>query len=159
MKLTIIPSDGAVYENGVCYSDLTWDGTPIDVHALQWYDDHGWIEFNDGKPNEGIAVLPDWAINAEAAWTEANTPKPPPEPTPPTADQNKATALDLLASTDYTEIPSVSDPSSTPHLLNKADFVAYRDQVRIFAVYPVAGNIDWPVKPAEQWSDPFENLP
>lgn len=156
MRLTIIPDDGAVYENGVSYLGLTWEGTPLDVHALQWYDDYGWLEFKDGKPNEGITELPQWALNAQAAWTVANTPKP---PEPPTADENKATALGLLSATDYTEIPSVSDPSSTPHLLNKADFVAYRDQVRIFAVYPVAGNIDWPVKPTERWSDPFENLP
>lgn len=159
MKLTIIPSDGAVYENGVSYSDLTWSGTPADVHALQYDSDllYGWIEYVDGvKPNEDIFELPQWALNAEAAWTEANTPKP---PEPPTAEENKATALGLLSATDYTEIPSVSDPSSTPHLLNKAEFVSYRDQVRVFAVYPVAGNINWPVKPIEVWSDPFENLP
>ena len=158
MKLSIIPSDGTVCENGVCYNNLSWAGTPIDVHALQWQDDSGWIEYNDGQPNESITVLPAWVVNAELAWNEANNP-PPPVPVPPTAEQNKQTALGLLSATDFTEIPSVSDPSSTPHLLNKADFVAYRDQVRIFAVYPVAGDITWPVKPAEQWSDPFENLP
>lgn len=156
MKISIIPSDGTVCENGLCYNNLNWDGTPVNVHALQWQDDSGWIEYNDGQPNESITVLPAWVVNAELAWTEANTPKP---PEPPTAEQNKQTALGLLAATDFTEIPSVSDPSSTPHLLNKADFVAYRDQVRIFAVYPVAGDITWPVKPTEQWSDPFENLP
>lgn len=159
MKLSIIPSDGTVCEDGKCYTNLTWLDTPIDVHALQFDTamNSGWIEYNDGKPNESITVLPSWVVNAELAWTEAN--KPPSPPGPPTAEQNKQTALGLLSATDFTEIPSVSDPSSTPHLLNKADFVAYRDQVRIFAVYPVAGDITWPVKPAEQWSDPFENLP
>jgi hypothetical protein len=78
MRLTIIPSDSAVYENGVCYSGLTWEGTPTNVHALQWDDVSGWIEFNDGSLNEPIDVLPEWAINAEAAWTAANNP--PPEP-------------------------------------------------------------------------------
>jgi hypothetical protein len=86
MKLTIIPSDGAVYENNVCYSGLTWEGTPADVHALQWLDDAGWIEYNDGAVNEDITVLPQWADNAMAAWTVANTPVPPPPPTPPTAE-------------------------------------------------------------------------
>ena len=80
MRLTIIPSDGAVYENGVCYSDLTWEGTPEDIHALQWDDVSGWIEFNDGSLNEPIHVLPEWAINAEAAWTAANN-SPPESPT------------------------------------------------------------------------------
>lgn len=155
MKLSIIPSDKTVCENGECYDNLSWEGTPVDVHALQWNHSAGWIEYTN-KPNEDITSLPQWALNAEAAWTEAN--KPPAPPNPPTAEQNKQTALGLLSATDFTEIPSVSDPSSTPHLLNKADFVAYRDQVRIFAVYPVAGDITWPVKPTEQWSDPFAGI-
>ena len=159
MKLSIIPDDGTVCEDGKCYNNLSWFGTPANVHALQFdtASNSGWIEYTDG-PNQDITELPEWANLAEAAWDDANNPKPP-EPVPPTAEQNKQTALGLLSATDFTEIPSVSDPSSTPHLLNKADFVAYRDQVRIFAVYPVAGDITWPVKPAEQWSDPFENLP
>lgn len=164
MKLTIIPSDGAVYENGLCYSGLTWSGTPSNVHALQWKTDSGWIEFNDGSPNETITVLPAWATNAQEAWTEANTPKPPipPDPPePPTAEQNKQIAIGLLAATDFVELPSVSDPdpSHSPYLMNKADFMVYRNDVRIYAVYPVAGHVDWPIKPVEQWSDPFANLP
>jgi hypothetical protein len=149
MRLTIIPSDGAVYENGVCYSGLSWEGTPANVHALQWFGSNGWLEFNDGSPNEDIAVLPLWVANAELAWDAANTPVP---PEPPTPEQNKATAMSLLSATDWTELPSVSDPTSNPHLLNKADFVAYRDQLRAIAVNPPAGDITWPTKPTEQWS-------
>ena len=93
MKLTIIPSDGAVYENEVSYLNLIWEGTPANVHALQWQDVAGWIEYTDG-PNEDITELPQWADNAMAAWTVANTPAP---PTPPTAEQNKATASQKLS--------------------------------------------------------------
>ncbi len=71
MKLTIIPSDGAVYEDGVCYLNLIWEGTPPNVHALQWKDIAGHIEYDD-KANEDIIVLPEWANNAMAAWTVAN---------------------------------------------------------------------------------------
>jgi hypothetical protein len=47
MRITIIPSDGAVYEDGLCYAPLVWDGTPPNVHALQYFDNNtGWIEFN-----------------------------------------------------------------------------------------------------------------
>ena len=149
MKLTIIPSDGAVYENDLCYSGLTWEGTPADVHALQWLDVAGWIEYNNGQPNEDITVLPDWANNAMAAWTVANTPVP---PTPPTADDNKSNAVNLLQATDWTQIPSVSDPSlSNPYLANKLAFDQYRNEVRQVAVYPVAGDIVWPVAPQESW--------
>jgi hypothetical protein len=82
MRLTIIPSDGAVYEDGLCYSGLTWEGTPADVHALQWFDTQGWIEYEGPKVNEDITVLPQWALNAMAAWDVANQPQPEPEPIP-----------------------------------------------------------------------------
>jgi hypothetical protein len=151
MKLTIIPSDGAVYENGVCYSGLTWDGTPPDVHALQYDTDliYGWIEFNDGKPNEDIFALPQWALNAEAAWTEAN--KPPAPPGPPTAEENKQTAIGFLAATDWVNQPDVRNTAVVPHLVNGNEFDAYRIAVRQYAVTPIAGEIAWPTKPDEVW--------
>jgi hypothetical protein len=149
MKITIIPIDGAVYENGICYLNLTWEGTPVNVHALQWQDVAGWIEYTDG-PNEDITELPQWADNAMAAWTVANTPVP---PSPPTAKQNKSTAVSKLSATDWTTIPDVADPAkSNPYLSNAQDFVTYRNAVRQYAVYPVAGNINWPVVPQEVWT-------
>lgn len=77
---------------------------------------------------------------------------------PNTKEQNQVIALKLLSETDFVEIPSVVSAESNPRLLNKADFVDYRNQVRIFAVYPVDGDVIWPVKPTEQWSDPFEGV-
>ena len=153
MKLTIIPSDGAVYENDICYSGLTWAGTPEDVHALQYDTDliRGWIEYKDGKPNEDIFNLPEWALNAEAAWTEANTPKPPEPPVPPTAEQNAAKAKQLLIDTDWVELPSVSDPVNDPYLSNVAAFEEYRLWLRRVAVSPIAGDLPWPIKPVEDW--------
>jgi hypothetical protein len=74
-------------------------------------------------------------------------------PTPATpADANKATAVSLLQETDWTQIPSVSDPAlSNPYLANKLAFDQYRDAVRQYAVYPVEGNITWPTPPVENW--------
>jgi len=158
MNLTIIPSDGAVYENGVCYSNLTWEGTPANVHALQWNSDwpfvidediyYGWIEFSNGAPNENISVLPLWAGNAELAWTEANTPKP---PEPPTLEENKSTAISLLAATDWVNQPDVRNTAVVPHLVNGNGFDTYRIAVRQYAVTPIAGYINWPAKPEEVW--------
>jgi hypothetical protein len=78
MKLTIIPSDNAVYKNGICYVGLDLSATPINIHALQFNDvsNIGWIEFKDNddgsKPyNEPITFLPDWAITACTKWDEA----------------------------------------------------------------------------------------
>jgi hypothetical protein len=69
-----------------------------------------------------------------------------------TAEENKETAVSLLQATDWTQIPSVSDPSlSNPYLSNKLAFDQYRNDVRQYAVYPVEGNIDWPTIPVENW--------
>ena len=150
MKLTIIPSDGAVYEDGLAYSNLVWEGTPPNVHALQWQDVAGWIEYID-QPNENITVLPEWADNAMAAWTVANTPVPPPPPVPPTAEQNKNTASQLLADTDWTTIPDIANPVNEPYLANQDEFVAYRNDIRKIAVYPTAGYLVWAIPPTEVW--------
>jgi hypothetical protein len=76
MKLTIIRADGAVYKDGVSYSGLDLAAVPADVHALQWKDTKGWIEFVDSddgtKPqNEAITSLPAWATTAMTKWDEA----------------------------------------------------------------------------------------
>lgn len=100
MKLTIIPSDGAIYKDGISYSELDLSDAPSNVHALQWSGDAGFIEFKTEsefrKPaNENIDQLPEWAIAAIGKWDEAkaaeeaaiaaaqaaNTPQPADEPT------------------------------------------------------------------------------
>lgn len=69
MKITIIPSDKAVYKDGISYSNLTLSNIPTDVHALQWNNDAGWIEYkNHVKPNETISSLPQWANDALNVW-------------------------------------------------------------------------------------------
>jgi hypothetical protein len=78
MKLTIIRADGAVYKDGVSYSNLDLTAVPSDVHALQFNDasNAGWIEFvqddfGDKAPNEKITSLPEWATTAITKWDEA----------------------------------------------------------------------------------------
>lgn len=78
MKITIIPADGAVYKDGACVSNLDLSFAPQDVHALQWLDTKGWVEFkvneNFNKPeNKNITSLPEWAEQSLLKWEEANT--------------------------------------------------------------------------------------
>ena len=73
-------------------------------------------------------------------------------PPAPTAEENKQTATQLLQATDWTTIADVGNPQlSNPYLANQAEFIAYRNAVRQYAVYPQAGNIDWPTIPVENW--------
>jgi hypothetical protein len=151
MLLTIIPVDGNVKKDEVGYIDLdlSFCGIPSNVRALQWQETAGWLEFWD-QQNENITALPSWVDCCLAAWTVANTPIP---PSPPTAEGNKQIAISLLQQTDWTQIPSVSDPAlSNPYLANKNAFDIYRNSVRQYALNPVAGDITWPTIPQEVWT-------
>ena len=151
MLLTIIPIDGSVIKDEVGYTglDLSSCGIPSNVRALQWQETKGWLEFWD-QQNEDITSLPSWVDCCLAVWTVANTPVP---PSPPTAEDNKQTAIGILQQTDWTQIPSVSDPAlSNPYLANKNAFDLYRNSVRQYALNSVAGDITWPVAPTEVWT-------
>lgn len=151
MQLTIIPIDGNVTKDGVGYInlDLSSCAIPSNIRVLQWQEKSGWLEFWD-QDNQDITELPSWVNCCLTKWTEANTPVP---PSPPTAEQNKQTAVSTLKKTDWTTIPDVSDPTkSNPYLANVNDFVTYRNAVRQYAINPVAGDITWPTLPQEVWN-------
>jgi hypothetical protein len=158
MKLTIMTETSSVGKDGLFFDNLnlTQCGVPPDVWALQWQDSTGHIEFNSASvQNQDITSLPTWANNCLAVWQVAYDVSiaPPPPPLPPTAEQNKATAAQKLSATDWTTISDVSDPAkSNPYLANVQDFITYRNAVRQYAVYPVAGNINWPAVPQEVWT-------
>ena len=154
MKLTIIPEDKSVSKDSKVYSgiEISSCAIPSDIHALQWDGVAGWIEYTSPLiQNEPITVLPEWANCCVAKWEQADNP-PTPEPVPPTAKQNKDTAMLLLAATDWTTSPDVTDPTkSNPYLSNQEEFIAYRNAIRQHAVYPVAGYLDWVLIPQENW--------
>jgi len=71
----------------------------------------------------------------------------------PTAEQNKATAIQLLANTDWAMTSDIADPAfSNPYLTNQAEFAAYRNTVRQVAINPVPGVLTWPTVPSAAWS-------
>ena len=150
MLLTIIPVDGNVKKDGVEYIglDLSSCAIPSNVRALQWQETSGWLEFWD-QQNENITTLPSWTDCCLVKWDEAGNPP----PHVPTANDNQLAANWYLKSTDWTQLPSVSDPAlSNPYLANKNAFDIYRNAVRQYALNPVAGNITWPTKPEEVWT-------
>lgn len=69
-RLTIIPVDGAVYMDQGVYVDLDLAdcSIPTNIHALQWLNGSGWIEFTNTDPNEEINTLPQWALNCVGKW-------------------------------------------------------------------------------------------
>lgn len=87
MRLTIIPVDGFVNVGGISKFqplDLSTCNIPSNIHALQWFDTRGWIEFSDDsdpftpKPeNQDIYSLPDWANACVDIWNNWMPPAPP----------------------------------------------------------------------------------
>jgi hypothetical protein len=149
MRLTVVPSDKMVYVNEVGSGPLEWSGTPVDIHALQWFDTEGWIEYVGDVSNQTITELPGWAMNAYQAWAVKNAPKP---PSPTSAEHNKLEAIQFLAATDWSALPDIVDPlKSNPYLANVDEFNTYRNAVRQIAINPVEGDITWPVKPIADW--------
>jgi hypothetical protein len=153
MRLTITPVNGSVGKDGKFYLklDLSSCGIPADVHALQWQNNSGWIEYvSELVQNKPITELPAWANACLNKWTEANTPLP---QTPATVEQNKNIAVYKLKETDWSISPDVGDSTkSNPYLSNVSDFIAYRNAVRQYAINPVGGDINWPALPQATWT-------
>ena len=77
MRLTIIPSDKKIGVDSVFFSglDLSVCNIPANIHALQWYETEGEVEFTNNsdrtKPqNELISELPVWANACVTKWNE-----------------------------------------------------------------------------------------
>lgn len=79
MRMIIIPADGFVSIDNVGYSGLVFDIDPT-IHAVQWYDVEGWIEYKeqyiDGHwvkpPNETIYNIDQFSSPIDA-WTVRNS--------------------------------------------------------------------------------------
>jgi hypothetical protein len=68
------------------------------------------------------------------------------------AEQNKATASQLLSSTDWTATVDINNPQySNPYLGNQPEFLSYRSLVRQIAVSPPTIPATFPTKPDEVW--------
>jgi hypothetical protein len=149
-RITIIPSDSFCSVDGVGYRNIDMSSINPTIHAVQWYTDHGWVEYKpletgEKQDNQWIDSIDAFQLVLEA-WQEADyAEKNPPPPPPPTAEQNKSTASMLLAETDYTQLVDVI-------VLNKAEFDIYRAQLREIVINPQAGVLEWPVKPSAVWS-------
>lgn len=79
-RITIINEDKAMYIDGEAYSNLDVSSMPSELHALQWFDTFGHIEFfthPDGttQANEAITELPSWVNPIKIEWDKAKAAK------------------------------------------------------------------------------------
>jgi hypothetical protein len=59
MRVTIIANDAAVYVDGLALWPIDLTGLSSDIHAVQWYDTHGEVEY---RPDANGQRLPNAAI-------------------------------------------------------------------------------------------------
>lgn len=117
-----------------------------------------WEEFAEEMPFGACSYDPEeygrqLYAQAKAGNFGAVKPYVPPVPVPPTAEQNKQTAISKLQATDWAATVDINNPQySNPYLANQDAFLAYRSQVREYAVNPVAGFINWPTEPIAVWA-------
>jgi hypothetical protein len=115
----------------------TWDVYPVTPTTQPTYD---YITQNCVEVNP---------VYTDGVWTQqwSVTPATPEEIAQRDADakqSNKSQAEYLLQQTDWSQMPDVD-------LVNKADFTAYRAEVRAIALNPPVTVSEWPVKPDEIW--------
>ena len=138
MKLTIIPDGkiigigGTFYEN--IQQDLSW--IPSNVHAVQWSDSSGEIEYNDGTPNQIISEL---GIYSQAQ-TDYNNETQRVAATRDYWEELRTKRNQLLAETDYLAL--VDNTLST-------DMRTYRQALRdLPANTSDPANPVWPTEPS-----------
>jgi hypothetical protein len=99
----------------------------------------------------------DCSDDVQTGWLYDNgqflLPPPPPSEAPDISQYTKEAAIRKLGYTDWVEIPSVGDVNNTPHLVNKNEFIAYRNELRKIALNPTSLVGPMPEKPVEQWSN------
>lgn len=151
MQQIIIGAEAkSVYVNGNSIINLPIQ-IPANVLVLNWYANTVGSIFYVNGTEEKITSLPAWAQQCVDIYNMSLPPEPP-APTPEEVNKNAASAE--LYATDWTSIPDIIDPAKcTPTLLNQADFLIYRNQLRVIAVNPPAMVVSLPIKPIPQWSE------
>lgn len=71
-RVTIIVADKAVYTDTYVITDLDFSecGIPENVHALQFLNGEGEIEYTSNIDNTPINELPDWALKCLDKYAE-----------------------------------------------------------------------------------------
>ncbi len=126
MRMTIVVPDSTVYIDG--YS-LKIDLTSHDVagmHAVQWHNNHGWIEWADGSRNTEITDINRFISIVEQYELEKARIDNPPPPTLDDAKTFKVAELKLAAETEaYSYIAEYPEFETKTWPSQEAEALAY----------------------------------
>ena len=156
MRLTIVKDDNLVMiDQRPIRFDLSPYDLPENFHALQWYDDHGEEEFNDGTLNQTIDNLDAYAPIIEEydrLRVIEDNPPPPTEAEKYTSLVNQRNSClsqtDWLTirQTDQTLSPDIDPASLTDDEFNQ--FLVWRQELReLPEMYETSDAWQWPDAP------------
>jgi hypothetical protein len=99
MRVTIVPDDGIVLVDSK-WLKIDCSSVASDIHAVQWYDDHGEIEYktiNGARaPNMSISDISPFKTVIDLWNVENAKPPPPPPPPPPPLPVTSITRRQLI---------------------------------------------------------------
>jgi len=113
-------------ENGVIVNIEVWENSPSS----------NYISMENYPSGFGIGDLYDENTDTLSRPIYVNT-----------AEDNYEIALKRLSTSDWTQGADANLITS-----NLADWVTYRAAIRAIAINPIAGNLDWPVKPNTEYN-------
>lgn len=145
MQISIVTSDAVVCVDRMCFHDMDMTGVPSDVHALQWKDTSGHIEYQ-GHINEDIDALPSWVDAIVAAWQVKKDliDNPPPLTEEQQIRYNQSKSTVLLQESDWAALPDVG-------LANQNEWLAYRAALREIRTNTTLDPV-WPTMPQVIWA-------
>jgi len=155
MRLTIIKDDNCVVKDSVAVNVTDVSYVPANVHAVQWYDSKGEVEYNDGTANLEITELGIYAqastdhqaaLDAEAASLKAA------EDAINWTENFKSVRNEKLKNSDWTRLDDITLTSD-----KKTAWATYRQALRDLPTTKsgtdkeLAENVnhsDWPTQPS-----------
>lgn len=155
MRLTVVPADKAIGVDGYFFVDIDddWSWIPQDVHAFQWYDTWGEIEYTDTRPNdrvESLGIFENAVLMHDIQLERERTEKESAEAARDYWEELREYRFYRLRETDWTQVEDVPISES-----KKQEYQIYRQQLRdltsnITDPKPLVldpDHPDWPVKP------------
>lgn len=145
MRLIVLAEDGQVCIDGVCLNKIDLSQlTQNNIHAIQWYETYGEVEYKGNAENLKINSLDDflWVIDAWEAQKQLLLNPPPPTEEEMLEGVRYEAEMGLMDS-DWTMLPDVP-------LANKQEWAEYREALRAIRSN-ITINPEWPVKPPVIW--------
>ena len=143
-RITIINNNNGTVDvmlNGVTVQEIPTTNLDTNIHAVQWYGDHGEVEYNDHNKeitdfSEFSAVMEDREAEVDRITNEALESE-------SSEEKNRRERNNILRDTDWIVIKYTEKGESIPQ-----EWSDYRQSLRDITLQDgFPGNVNWPEEP------------